>query len=116
MATNIIELNHVKKNFGRTQALKDVTFNLPAGQVLGFLGPNGAGKSTTIRILLGMLKRDGGDATVFGEDPWHNDLAIHPRISYVPGDVYLWPNLSGGEIIDLLLRLNGQDHNAKTDA
>jgi ABC-2 type transport system ATP-binding protein len=116
MATNIIALNHVKKSFGRTQALKDVTFTLPAGQVLGFLGPNGAGKSTTIRILLGMLKRDGGDATVFGEDPWHNDLAIHPRIAYIPGDVYLWPNLTGGEIIDLLLRLNGQDHNPKTDA
>ncbi|ERL63787.1 ABC transporter ATP-binding protein [Schleiferilactobacillus shenzhenensis] len=115
MSTNVIELNHVQKNFGRTQALKNVTFNVPTGEVVGFLGPNGAGKSTTIRILLGMLKRNGGEATVFGQDPWHNDLQIHPRIAYVPGDVYLWPNLTGGEIVDLLLRLNGQNHTAKTD-
>lgn len=115
MAETIIKLEHLQKSFGKVQALKDVTFALPQGEVLGFLGPNGSGKSTTIRILLGMLKKDGGSAAVFGEDPWHDDLSIHPRVSYIPGDVYLWPNLSGGEIIDLLLRLNDHEHNAKTD-
>jgi ABC-2 type transport system ATP-binding protein len=115
MAKPYIELDHVQKHFGRFRALKNVTFTLESGEVLGFLGPNGAGKSTTIRIILGMLRRSDGKAQVFGKDVWHNDLEIHPRIAYVPGDVYLWPNLSGGEIIDLLLRLNGHRHNAKTD-
>lgn len=115
MTTAIIELDHLQKNFGKFAALKDVSFTLAPGQVLGFLGPNGAGKSTTIRVILGLLKKSGGSVTVFGKDAWRDDAAIHPRIAYVPGDVYLWPNLSGGEIIDLLLRLNGRQHNQKTD-
>ena len=115
MTTAIIELDHLQKNFGKFAALKDVSFTLAPGQVLGFLGPNGAGKSTTIRAILGLLKKSGGSVTVFGKDAWRDDAAIHPRIAYVPGDVYLWPNLSGGEIIDLLLRLNGRQHNQKTD-
>ena len=115
MTTNIIELDHLQKNFGKFAALKDVSFTLAPGQVLGFLGPNGAGKSTTIRVILGLLKKSGGSVTVFGKDAWRDDAAIHPRIAYIPGDVYLWPNLSGGEIIDLLLRLNGRQHNQKTD-
>ncbi|MGN2714620.1 ABC transporter ATP-binding protein [Lacticaseibacillus rhamnosus] len=115
MTTNVIELDHIQKRFGKFEALKDVSFTLASGQVLGFLGPNGAGKSTTIRIILGLLKKTSGSVTVFGKDAWHDDAAIHPRIAYIPGDVYLWPNLSGGEIIDLLLRLNGRTHNQKTD-
>ncbi|EKQ03005.1 ABC transporter ATP-binding protein [Lacticaseibacillus paracasei] len=115
MTTAIIELDHLQKNFGKFAALKDVSFTLAPGQVLGFLGPNGAGKSTTIRVILGLLKKSGGSVTVFGKDAWRDDAAIHPRIAYIPGDVYLWPNLSGGEIIDLLLRLNGRQHNQKTD-
>ena len=78
----------------------------------GFLGPNGAGKSTTIRALLGLLRTDGGSASVFGLDPWRDGVAIHRRLAYVPGDVALWPNLSGGETIDLLLRMRGADPRA----
>jgi ABC-2 type transport system ATP-binding protein len=80
-----------------------------AGEVHGFLGPNGAGKSTTIRILLGLARASGGSATVFGQDPWNAASALHARIAYVPGDVALWPNLSGGEAIDLIARLRGND-------
>lgn len=116
MENPIVSLNQVEKRFGKFQALKDVTFTVNKGEVLGFIGPNGAGKSTTIRILLGMLKKTGGEATIFGKDVWKEDTAIHQAISYVPGDVYLWPNLTGGEIIDLLLRLNGQKRTAKTEA
>ncbi|MGM0239001.1 ABC-2 type transport system ATP-binding protein [Enterococcus sp. AZ103] len=110
----VIELNQISKKFGKFEALKDVSFTLNQGEVMGFIGPNGAGKSTTIRILLGMLKKTSGEATIFGEDVWHEDTKIHQRIAYVPGDVYLWPNLTGGEIIDLLLRLNNQERNQKT--
>ncbi|WP_159722573.1 ABC transporter ATP-binding protein [Enterococcus sp. CSURQ0835] len=113
--TAILELTKVQKNFGKFQALKDVTFQLEQGEVLGFIGPNGAGKSTTIRILLGMLKKSDGQATIFGQDVWKEDTAIHQHLAYVPGDVYLWPNLTGGEIIDLLLRLNGQTRTQKTE-
>lgn len=110
----VIELNQISKKFGKFEALKDVSFILNQGEVMGFIGPNGAGKSTTIRILLGMLKKTSGEATIFGEDVWHEDTKIHQRIAYVPGDVYLWPNLTGGEIIDLLLRLNNKERNQKT--
>ena len=82
------------------------------GEVHGFLGPNGAGKSTTIRALLGLLRVDGGTATVFGQDPWRDAVAIHRRLAYVPGDVALWPNLSGGETVDMLLRMRGADPGA----
>ncbi|MDT2736361.1 ABC transporter ATP-binding protein [Enterococcus pseudoavium] len=116
METQIVSLTHVQKKFGKFQALKDVTFDVKKGEVLGFIGPNGAGKSTTIRILLGMLKKNSGDARIFGKDVWQEATAIHQKIAYVPGDVYLWPNLTGGEIIDLLLRLNGQQRSAKTEA
>lgn len=112
---NMIEIQGLQKNFGKFQALKNVTFTVGKGEVVGFIGPNGAGKSTTIRVLLGMLKKSGGSATIFGEDVWRDDMKIHPRVAYVPGDVYLWPNLTGGEIIDLLLRLNNQQRNAETE-
>lgn len=115
MENQIVSLNKVEKRFGKFQALKDVTFNVNKGEVLGFIGPNGSGKSTTIRILLGMLKKSGGEATIFGKDVWKEDTAIHKNISYVPGDVFLWPNLTGGEIIDLLLRLNDQKRTQRTE-
>lgn len=115
MGNQVVSLSKVEKKFGKFQALKDVTFDVNKGEVLGFIGPNGSGKSTTIRILLGMLKKSGGQATIFGKDVWKDDTEIHKDISYVPGDVYLWPNLTGGEIIDLLLRLNGQKRTKKTE-
>src|SRR5699024_12585947 len=102
------------KNFGKFAALKDVSFTLAPGQVLGFLGPSGAGKSTTIRVILGLLKKSGGSVTVFGKDAWRDDAAIHPRIAYLPGDVYLWHNHTGGEISHLFLRLNGRQHKQQT--
>ncbi|KFN92108.1 ATPase component of an ABC superfamily multidrug transporter [Tetragenococcus muriaticus 3MR10-3] len=101
----IIKTNQLQKKFGKFQALTDVTFSVKAGEVTGFIGPNGAGKSTTIRILLGIIKRSAGQAKIFGKDVWKDSLDIHKRISYVPGDVSLWGNLSGGEIIDLFMKL-----------
>lgn len=115
MSQPIIEIKHLQKNFGSTKALKDITFNVDQGEVFGFIGPNGAGKSTTIRILLGMLKKSGGQATILNHDVWSETKLIHPHIAYVPGDVYLWPNLTGGEIIDFLLKLHGQAHTARVD-
>ena len=115
MENQIVSLNKVEKRFGKFQALKDVTFDVNKGEVLGFIGPNWSGKSTTIRILLGMLKKSGGEATIFGKDVLKEDTAIHKNISYVPGDVFLWPNLTGGEIIDLLLRLNDQKRTQRTE-
>ena len=104
---NLIETRGLEKNYGRVRALNGLDLAVVAGEVHGFLGPNGAGKSTTIRILLGLARSSGGSATVFGRDPWDDAVAIHSRIAYVPGDVSLWPNLSGGEAIDLISRLRG---------
>lgn len=112
----LLKISHLQKRFGKFQALKNIDFEIYPGEVFGFIGPNGAGKSTTIRVLLGILKASGGSATIFGEDVWQKSVAIHQRIAYVPGDVYLWPNLSGGEIIDLFLKMNGAKHSATTDA
>jgi len=97
------------KTFGTLRALDGLDLEVRRGEVHGFLGPNGAGKSTTIRALLGLLRLDGGAATVFGLDPWRDAVAIHRRLAYVPGDVSLWPNLTGGETVDLLLRMRGAD-------
>ncbi|WP_125573064.1 ABC transporter ATP-binding protein [Levilactobacillus huananensis] len=117
MATQpILQIHQLQKKFGRFQALKDITFSVNAGEVFGFIGPNGAGKSTTIRVLLGLIRATGGSATIFGQDVWHDSVTIHQRLAYVPGDVYLWPNLTGGEIIDLLLKMNGAAHSDKTEA
>ncbi len=102
-----IDVRGLVKKFGRTRALDGLDLSVAAGEVHGFLGPNGAGKSTTIRVLLGTLRSDGGAASVFGLDPWRDAVEIHRRLAYVPGDVALWPNLTGGETIDLLLRLRG---------
>ena len=92
------------KTFGATRALDGFSLTVPTGQVTGFLGPNGAGKSTTIRVLLGLLKATSGQATVLGRDPWTQSVQIHHRLAYVPGDTNLWPNLTGGEAIDVLTR------------
>lgn len=105
----VIDISGLRKSFGRVQALAGLDLAVGEGEIHGFLGPNGAGKSTTIRALLGLLRTDGGSASVFGLDPWADAVAIHRRLAYVPGDVTLWPNLSGGEVIDLLLRLRGVD-------
>jgi ABC-2 type transport system ATP-binding protein len=105
--TNAIEAAGLIKSFGRARALDGLDLTVAEGEVHGFLGPNGAGKSTTIRVLLGLLRARGGHATVLGRDPWRDAVAIHRDIAYVPGDVALWPNLSGGETIDLLTGLRG---------
>jgi len=115
MTNPVLQINHLQKKFGHFQALKDITFDVRPGEVFGFIGPNGAGKSTTIRVLLGIIRASGGTATIFGQNVWTDSVAIHQRLAYVPGDVYLWPNLTGGEIIDLLLKMNGTAHSAKTD-
>jgi ABC-2 type transport system ATP-binding protein len=104
---NAIEIRALRKSFGRTTALDGLDLEVRAGEVHAFLGPNGAGKTTTIRILLGLLRKDAGQAELLGGDPWRDAVALHRRLAYVPGDVTLWPGLSGGEIIDLLGRLRG---------
>jgi ABC-2 type transport system ATP-binding protein len=115
MSTPVLQINHLQKRFGKFQALNDITFSVYPGEVFGFIGPNGAGKSTTIRTLLGIIRANGGSATIFGKDVWKSSVAIHRRLAYVPGDVYLWPNLTGGEIIDLFLKMGGQRHSPRTD-
>ena len=105
--TEAIRADALVKTFGHTRALDGLDLEVRAGEVHGFLGPNGAGKTTTIRILLGLLRADAGTARLLGGDPWREATALHRRLAYVPGDVTLWPNLSGGETIDLLGRLRG---------
>ena len=95
------------KTFGRVRALDGLDLTVHTGEVHGFLGPNGSGKSTTIRVLLGLLRADSGSIALLGGDPWSDAVALHRRLAYVPGDVSLWPNLTGGEAIDLLGRLRG---------
>jgi ABC-2 type transport system ATP-binding protein len=104
---NAIEARGLRKRFGKATALDGLDLTVRTGEVHAFLGPNGAGKTTTIRILLGLLRKDGGDVTLLGGDPWRDATALHGRLAYVPGDVTLWPSLTGGEIIDLLARLRG---------
>jgi ABC-2 type transport system ATP-binding protein len=105
--TEAIHTQGLVKTFGATRALDGVDLDVATGEVHGFLGPNGAGKSTTIRILLGLLRKDEGEVRLLGGDPWHDAVALHRRLAYVPGDVHLWPNLTGGEAIDLLADLRG---------
>src|SRR5580704_112785 len=105
--TNAIEVRALRKTFGRATALDGLDLAVRSGEVHAFLGPNGAGKTTTIRILLGLLRKDGGEASLLGGDPWRDATTLHTRLAYVPGDVTLWPGLTGGEIIDLLGRLRG---------
>jgi ABC-2 type transport system ATP-binding protein len=105
--TDAISISGLVKSFGRTRALNGLEFSARTGEVHGFLGPNGAGKTTTIRILLGLLQADAGEARLLGGDPWKDAVALHRRLAYVPGDVTLWPELTGGEVIDLMGRLRG---------
>jgi ABC-2 type transport system ATP-binding protein len=102
-----ISISGLVKTFGPTRALDGLDLEVRTGEVHGFLGPNGAGKTTTIRVLLGLLRADAGRAELLGGDPWRDAVALHRRLAYVPGDVTLWPSLSGGEVIDLLGRLRG---------
>ena len=105
--TEAIAVSGLRKSYGKTVALDGLDLSVAEGEVHGFLGPNGSGKTTTIRILLGLLRADGGTARLLGGDPWHEATALHRRLAYVPGDVTLWPSLTGGEVIDLLGRLRG---------
>jgi ABC-2 type transport system ATP-binding protein len=102
-----IEVSGLRKAFGKTLALDGLELTVAAGEVHGFLGPNGSGKTTTIRVLLGLLRADAGTTRLLGGDPWRDAVELHRRLAYVPGDVTLWPNLTGGEVIDLLGRLRG---------
>src|SRR5215218_200588 len=104
---NAISVSGLVKTFGSVRALDGLDLDVVSGEVHGFLGPNGAGKSTTIRVLLGLLRSDAGDVRLLGGDPWRDAVALHRRLAYVPGDVNLWPTLTGGEAIDLLGRLRG---------
>ncbi len=105
--TTTISISGLVKSFGRTRALDGLDLTVTTGEVHGFLGPNGAGKTTTLRILLGLLRPDAGTVQLLGGDPWRDVSTLHRRLAYVPGEVSLWPNLTGGEVIDLLGRLRG---------
>ena len=113
--TPAVEIHDLTKSFGRTKALDGLDLRVDHGNIAGFLGPNGAGKSTTIRVLLGLLKAEGGTARLLGGDPWHDAVSLHRRIAYVPGDVTLWPNLTGGQAIDFLARLRGGNNRKRRD-
>ena len=110
-----ISLRNVVKTFGPTRALDGLDLEIATGEVHGYLGPNGSGKSVTIRTLLGLLRHDSGEVRLLDGDPWRDAVALHRRLAYVPGDVSLWPNLSGGEIIDYFARLRGDLDTAKRD-
>jgi ABC-2 type transport system ATP-binding protein len=110
-----IAISGLVKTFGPTRALDQLDLEVSTGEVHGFLGPNGAGKTTTIRVLLGLIRPDAGRAVLLGGDPWRDAVALHRRLAYVPGDVNLWPKLTGGEIIDLFGRLRGDLDRARRD-
>jgi len=112
---SVVSIQNLVKNFGKFTALNGVNLELREGEVYGFIGPNGAGKSTTIRVLLGILQATSGQVSVFGKDAWRDAVEIHKRIAYVPGDVNLWPNLAGGEVIDLFTRLRHQGKQSKRE-
>lgn len=110
-----IEVAGLTKAFGEVHALDGLDLTVNQGEVHGLLGPNGAGKTTTIRVLLGLLRADEGRAALLGGDPWRDAVGLHRRLAYVPGDVHLWPNLTGGEVIDLMGRLRGRTARARRD-
>jgi ABC-2 type transport system ATP-binding protein len=106
--SRVIDVQALTKSFGAVRALDALDLTVSAGEVHGFLGPNGSGKSTTIRVLLGLLRADAGTVRLLGADPWSDAVALHRRLAYVPGDVNLWPKLTGGEVIDLFASLRGR--------
>jgi len=112
----VVDVEQLVKNFDHTNALDGLDLRVRRGEVHAFLGPNGSGKTTTLRLLLGLLRADSGSMRVLGMDPWHDAATLHRRLAYVPGDVSLWPNLSGGEVIDLLGRLRGGLDPTRRDA
>lgn len=112
---SLVEVKGLTKRFGKFTALKKVDLSVNEGEIYGFIGPNGAGKSTTIRVLLGMLKPSEGQVTIFGKDAWKDAVAIHKRVAYVSGDANLWPNLTGGEVIDLFLTMRGKGNENRRD-
>ncbi|RUL51631.1 ABC transporter ATP-binding protein [Lysinibacillus antri] len=112
---NLVEVKDLTKKFGKFTALDRVNLSIEEGEIFGFIGPNGAGKSTTIRVLLGMLKPTSGQAKIFGKDVWHDAVEIHKEVAYVPGDANLWPNLTGGEVIDIFLKMRGNGSKQKRD-
>lgn len=116
MASLAVDVRGLKKNYGSTRALDGLDLQVAPGTVAGFLGPNGAGKSTTLRILLGLLRADGGQARVLGGDPWRDAVELHRHIAYVAGDVTLWPNLTGGQAIDILGTLRGGHDRKRVDS
>lgn len=111
----IIKMNNIRKKFGKFTALDGIDLEVEKGDIYGFIGPNGAGKTTAIRVLLGILKASSGSATVFDQDVWKDAVQIHKRLAYVAGDVNLWPNLTGGEVIDLFLKLGGSKDRKRRD-
>ncbi len=113
MAT--INMKNISKNFGNFTALDGIDLEINKGDVYGFIGPNGAGKTTTIRILLGIIKASAGESNIFGKDTWKDSVEIHKNLAYVPGDVNLWPNLTGGEVIDLFVKLRGTYNKSRRD-
>ena len=115
MPDESLKIVNVTKKFGKTSALDGISLTVQKGEVFGYIGPNGAGKTTTIRVLLGILRATEGSARVFGMDAWSEAVKIHKRIAYVPGDVNLWPNLTGGEVVDLFTGLRGRRDRERTD-
>ena len=111
----VISIAGLVKTFGTTRALDGLDLTVEAGEVHGFLGPNGSGKTTTIRVLLGLLRADAGDVSLLGGDPWRDTVELHKRLAYVPGDVNLWPKLTGGEVIDFFARLRGDIDDRRRD-
>jgi ABC-2 type transport system ATP-binding protein len=116
MTEPVISIRGLEKSFGAVRALDGLDLDVAPGEVHGFLGPNGAGKTTTIRVLLGLLRADRGKVRLLGSDPWDDAVALHRRLAFVPGDVELWPNLTGGEAIDLFARLRGRFDRQRRDA
>jgi len=112
---NIVEIKDLTKKFGNFKALSKVNLSIKEGEIYGFIGPNGAGKTTTIRVLLGILQATEGNASIFGLDVWKDAVEIHKRIAYVPGDVNLWDNLTGGEVIDLFIKLQGTNNKTRKE-